>query len=323
MSETNPAPGVDEASILNRLEAALEPSGEAEEESQEAAAAETPQATEEQVTEELTSDDLPDEEPEPQAVDAFEIIHNGQQVKLSREDAIKYAQQGLDYTQKTQAVAAKDREVSQRLERLAQIEQVQGVVSEEFALVKALETQLKSWDGVDWVRVATDEPLEYPKYRAQYDTLMQQYQRARDGYQHKAGAVNEALDRLRQQQLQQEMQALPSLVPAWKDPQKLQADQSAMQQYLQSHNVDLGLVGKYLDNAFAMKVLYQSMKYEQLQSSKAEKVKQLRTAPPVAKPGAAPAKGQVSADKTRELQARLKKSGRVEDAAELLFHRMK
>lgn len=45
----------------------------------------------------------------------LELKWNGQQLKFKREDVVKLAQQGFDYTQKTQALAQKEREWEQRL----------------------------------------------------------------------------------------------------------------------------------------------------------------------------------------------------------------
>ena len=58
---------------------------------------------------ELTADDIIDDE-EPKAPQSepnveFEIVHNGQQHRLSREETIKLAQQGFDYAQGTQRLS--------------------------------------------------------------------------------------------------------------------------------------------------------------------------------------------------------------------------
>jgi hypothetical protein len=325
MDETNPATGVPPPSVLDRMTAFVD-NEQAEIEPEQAeevvAEPESPQPEPEQASDEVTADDFPDETPEPSAPDAFEIVHNGQQHSLTREDVIRYAQQGFDYTQKTQAVAQKDKELSARLERLAQIEQVNQVVAADLATVKAFEAQLRQYQNVDWVRLATDEPLEYPKYRAQYDQLSNGYQEAVRQYQTKQRTVQEETSRLKAQRAQEERVKLVERIPEWKDPQKYQAGATALRSWL----IGQGAAEQEVDgltDSLAVSIAYKAMKYDQLAQAKADKVKQLRTQPPVTRPGAAPAKGQAQADRQREYAQRLKKTGDIRDAAALLFTRMK
>src|SRR5689334_4841341 len=96
------------------------------------------------VTDELTPDDLPAEtQPAQSQADEFEIVHNGTQVKLTRDKAIELARQGFDYTQKTQALAEQQRQVQQRLATIGQIEQVQAALAPDYAQIQALGAQLQ------------------------------------------------------------------------------------------------------------------------------------------------------------------------------------
>ena len=166
---TNPATGVTQEppSVEQRMQAFLtqydeeqaSPPPEPEQPSQPEVEA-TPAESQAQ-TDELTPDDIPDQEPQAQpTADEFEIVHNGQQRKLTREETIRYAQQGFDYTQKTQALAESQKQVQQVLQRAQQMEQLQNALAPDLAQVKAVEAQLQQYQNVDWVRVATDNPLE-------------------------------------------------------------------------------------------------------------------------------------------------------------------
>lgn len=289
---TNPDAGVaqeslSEVGVESSLEALFGDTPEAPKAP--AKAEEAPQESPDEPSDELTADDLveeSDEQPAQPDGDEFEIVHAGQQHKLPRSEVIKLAQQGFDYTQKTQAVAAKDREVSERLNKLAQLEQVQPYLDQSRAQVTALAAQLQQYANVDWVQLATNDPLEYPRHRAQYDTLNQAYSQAYGQYQHQSQVVSQEREQLTAQMLQQEAARLPELIPAWKDPAKFEVARKDMQAYLQSNGVDMSQLGRYLDNAVAMKVLWQASQYEKLQKGKADKVNQVRKAPPVVKPGA-------------------------------------
>lgn len=277
-------------------------------------------------TDELTADDLPDEQADApsQAGDEFEIVHNGQPRKLSREDTIRLAQQGFDYTQKTQALADQARAVSERLSRLEEVEKVTDFLAQDLAVVKAYETQVKRFEGIDWVKLATDDPLEYPKVRAQYDTLLQGYQASAMQYQQKQQAVATQLQRIRADMLQQEAALLPKLVPAWSDQTKFAAAQKDISDYIRSNGIDPAAVsGRYLDTAFAMATAWKAAQYDKLQKAKTEKVKQLRTAPPVVKPGASQPASTSKDEADRKQRDRLRRTGSLEDAASLLLNRMK
>jgi len=292
------------------------------------AAPQTPQATPEEQApaDELTVEDLPDE-PEgaaPSQGDEFEIVHNGQQHTLSREDTIRLAQQGFDYTQKTQALAEHARQMSERMQRLSEVEQVLPAVSSDLATVKAFEAQLGQFQNVDWVKLATDDPLEYPRVRAQYDQLLNGYQTAVGQYQQKSSAVAQRMTQMKSEQLQQEAALLPQVMPAWRDPAKLEGARAEMLQYIRGLGLDPAQVAsKYLDSAFSMKTLWQSIQYEKLQKAKTDKVKQLRTAPPVVRPGASQPATNSGVERERQAKDRLRKSGDLGDAAAVLLNRMK
>lgn len=255
------------------------------------------------------------------AVDAFEIVHNGQAKKLTREEAIKYAMQGFDYTQKTQAVAAKDRAIEQQLRVLSEVQQAQPYLMQERAQVAAIQQQLGAYQNFNWVELATNDPMGYPAVRAKYDVLQQAYQQAVGQYQAKENAVNQHLGQVKQARLAQEYSRVADLIPEWKDPQKRQSGEQALaKHYEQTYGASLEDLNGRLTDAFSMAVAYKAMKYDQLVRAKGDKVKQLRTAPPVTVPGAKT--GNAKADKGRELEAKLRKSGSLEDAAALLLNRM-
>lgn len=320
---TNPEPGVaqeslDEGSVESTLEQLFADKPEAPKAQ---AKAEAPQESPDEPSDELTSDDLVEDQEDAPAqltADEFEIVHGGQQHRLPRSEVIKLAQQGFDYTQKTQAVAAKDREVTERLQKLAQLEQVQPHLDQSRATVTALAAQLQQYANVDWVQLATNDPLEYPRHRAQYDTLNQAYQQAYGQYQQQTQVVAQEREKLTAQMLQQEAARLPELIPAWKDPAKFESARKDMQAYLQSNSIDPAVAGRYLDSALAMKVLWQASQYEKLQKGKAEKVNQVRKAPPVVKPGAPLGTPQHSHKQATQALRKMGQQGRTRGQEQLL-----
>lgn len=269
------------------------------------------EAETDQPEDELSPDDLPDEEgdaPAPVTDAEFEIVHNGQTVKLSRDEMIENARKGFDYTAKTMAVAERARAAEAVLQRAAQIEQLIPHVAQDLAQVKAIEAQLAQYNRVDWVALATNDPLEYPKYRAQYDQLVNVYQVATQNYQQKANSIIAERQNLTAYQLQQEAQALRERIPEWRDPNKYQQGAQELRSYLINQGADPGEVDT-LSSSLAVSIARKAMLYDKLVSQKSAKSKQLRDAAPVVRPGARPSSdaGKVGFAKA---QSALRQAGR-------------
>ena len=333
---TNPATGVTQEppSIEERMQAFLvqydkeqaEPQIDSEEPTAAPAEQEAQQPEGQAQTDELTPDDLPEIEGQEAVaqptVDEFEIVHNGQQRKLTREETIRLAQQGFDYTQKTQVLAEQSKAVQASLQRAQEMEQLQTALAPDLAEVAAIQQQLRQYQNVDWVKLATDNPLEYPKYRAQYDTMVNAYQAAVGKFQHKAGAIQQQRQALTAQMVQQQYDKLLDMLPAWRDEAKYKQGAGKVRDYLLKHGYDESQVSQ-LSDARSVLIAYKAAMYDELQQAKTEKVKQLKTAPPVTRPGASQGKAQVNAEQRQKYTDRLKRTGDVKDAAALLLDRWK
>lgn len=64
---------------------------------------------------------------EPQAEPTFEIVHNGEKKQVTQSELINLAQQGFDYTRKTQALAQQRREFEAQMAQYQQRQQPQQV----------------------------------------------------------------------------------------------------------------------------------------------------------------------------------------------------
>ena len=130
---TTPQAGVEQAAPsveerLSALYARSEPATAEPEPKQPKAAPEAKPETVDEAppeSDEPTPEDIPDEaEPSAQPDDqnAFEIVHNGTQHRLTREETIKLAQQGFDYTTKTQALAEKSKVIDTLMQRASEVD---------------------------------------------------------------------------------------------------------------------------------------------------------------------------------------------------------
>ena len=281
-------------------------------------------APQDPTTDEITADDLPDETPAEAAGETvFEIVHNGQTHKIaSREDQIRYMQQGFDYTQKTQALAQERAQVQEAVARSQQMVSLAPMVAQDLATVKALESQLQQYQKVDWVQLATADPLEYPRHRAQYDSLVNAFQGAVGQFQRNAGALQQHQAAIGHQNLQQESARLPQLVPEWSNQERYRKEAPEMHQFLVSRGIPqeaVASLGSNPNDAVLVAIARDAWLYNRLKADKAGKVKQLRNVPPVPKPGAPSSATAEQSMKARDVH---KKVGTRESAVNLLLTRM-
>ena len=231
--------------------------------------------------------------------------------------------QGFDYTRKTQALADNQRQLAERAQKLAEVEQVTPQVMQELAQVKALESQLGQWKDVDWVALAGTDVQRYAAARAQYDGLKEAHQQASNQLGQKYREVQTKIRDLQDSHFRTEEAKLGDLIPEWKDPAKKEAGKAELLRYMLSQGATEAGIQQKLNDAVSVSIAYKAKKYDELVKAKREKVNQLRTAPPVTRPGAAQSQDSVKADKTKELTQRLQKTGDLKDAAALLLNRWK
>jgi hypothetical protein len=268
---------------------------------------------------------LPGEEAQaqPSGEDAFDIVHDGKTVKLSRAELIAQAQQGFDYTQKTQALAAKAQAAEAAFQRAAAVEQLAPLVAQDLAAVKFFEAQLQQFDAAiaqagGEYHLATSDPLEWPKVQVRKQQLLQGYQQARQGFEQKLAAIGEARQHMSAQQLQQEARGVTERIPEWSDPVKYEAGAKELHQYLVRKGVPREMADN-LDRAVFVEIGRKAMLYDKLVAAKGDKSKLMRTVPPVSRPGAPSQSAQ--AERAQQAQQRLRKSHSREDAVDLLLAR--
>ena len=260
-------------------------------------AVETESAAQANPEDEASPDDLREVEgEEPVETDAqapedfaLDVVVNGTQHKLNRDDTVKYAQIGMHADQQLRVAGETRRAFEAGLQRIAQIEQIQPQVAQIQGHAAALAMQLQSekYSDQKLYQLATEDPFEAQKLSMERDILRNQFTQAHSKYEQAKQYIDQQKQEMQEQLLQQEHARLPEVIPAWRDETKMQQDKVEIAKYLHALGVDMTQVGRYLDNAIAMKVARDAMNYQRLSKLKTDKSKQLRTAPPVVKPGTA------------------------------------
>ena len=141
-----------------------QPPLEAEAEAETTDEVETEEATDEEPETE-TEEEEQSEEDEVPAILKLKV--NGEEVEKPLDEVVALAQQGLDYTQKTQQVAEQRKELEAYAEQIKMQEQafqeqvqLNNVLIEDVAKITALDQQLNQYANVNWQELSDSDFVE-------------------------------------------------------------------------------------------------------------------------------------------------------------------
>lgn len=244
---------------------------------------------------------------------------NGEEKEVTLADLRKGYQMESDYRLKTHELA----ETRKSFE--AEREQVATELSRQYQeaqhLTGMLEQQLiGDFNSIDWNQLRAENPAEYAAKRQEFNERMAQVQGIKQnvGYQlqrqAEEAAQKQAFDL--QHILQQEAQKLTEVIPEFKDASKAQEVKGKIKTFLRDYGFSDQEIGGIYDHRY-VKILHDAMAYRDLKSKGVETRNKVTIAPKLAKPGSTD-KNSSKNRAVQELRSRLRKSGRVEDAASLI-----
>lgn len=296
----------EQQSIEDRLMNVL---GDEPEEEQELA-----EPTDEDVEVEAEADD---EEVEAEPI-RLKLKRGEEEVEVDLEEARNLAQQGYDYTKKTQEVAEQRKQVEMFAQAVKAQEQalqqhvaLQQAFIKDIAKVESINEQIAQFDQVDWQSLSDSDPVQAQKFWIQYQTLQNKRTQAQNEIAQKQQRLQYETSQRNEMVLAQAKAELLKTFPDW-NAEKAQELREAGKSY--------GYTDKELSavtDPRTVKLLADAAAYRKLQAEKSSVSKKVQGKPPVVKPGA---KDTNAVAKTRrsEMRQTLKKTGRMEDAAELI-----
>lgn len=255
-------------------------------------------------TDELEEEDNDDAEEDGDDDPTFEIetVNGKMEVSLS-ELSDGYLRQS-DYTKKTMEVAEARKEVEATKAEFSQKEQQLTQALEYWAVPTEREP--------NWAQVAEERtPQEVFALQQQWNQRQQRKQQAAE-YHQQLQAQQQA--ELRATETEKLLEAFPE----WRDPAKFSAGAEAMVKGGDNYGFSAEEMAGMVDHRM-FKVLSDAMKYRELQKAKPKVTKKVAKAPRKLKAGAKPDKSEsVKAARQKQMD-RLKKSGSVDDAVNLLL----
>jgi hypothetical protein len=182
-----------------------------------------------------------------------------------------------DYTQKTQAVAERERMVALQVQR-QQIETAfQQSIGPEQQALNELESAIKQYNNVDWQQLDTDSLV---KTRHALDMLKERRTELQKQVEGKRKEFDEKVQGIHRESLQKANEVLTRAIPKW-GPEV----QKELMSYGQTEGYTDVELGSIRDPRI-IKSLWKAQQWDRLQAGKTVAAKRASGVPPVVKPGA-------------------------------------
>lgn len=304
-----------EQSAQDRMESLLEAGFLTEEEPQQQAAEEGEVPETEEEVESGVEGDSEEETPE---TGTLKLTHNGEEVEVPMDEAIALAQQGYDYTQKTQKLAEERKVVEMQAQAVKAQEQAikqqaetQQALIKEIAEVTAIDKELARYQAVDWNSLSESDPVQTQKLWIQYQQLQNSRTQALNQLQQKHGHLEQQRALNAQAQLEQARTELLKAFPNWNAD--IAKDIRETGKSYGFSDDDLSSV----TDPRMVKVLHDAAQFRKLQAQKGNVKQKVQGKPAVVKPGSKDTQT-ASRAKNVELRQYLRKTGDMHAAAKLI-----
>jgi len=303
-SEVADAP-VDETEVEEIEEAeeveeeAPEEEGQAEEETEE-------EVTEEEEYEVVAEEDL-----------KYTIKVDGEELEVGIDELKNGYQRQADYTRKSQALAEQRKGTEQIQSERMRLEQERQMYANGLQMLQEQQSnKLQEFEKTDWTTLKEEDPYAYMLQKDEY----------RDA-QEKAANVVQQQQLIQQEQAQesqkaranfvkQEYSRLVDALPEWNDRE------STIKKDVQEYATSVGFrpeeINQLADHRSVL-IIKKAMEYDKLTKKVAPKKKAVRKVPKVQKSGRGNSNEDAATEATNKKRARLRKSGKQDDAASLFF----
>ncbi len=196
-------------------------------------------------------------------------------------------------------------------------ERTQKAVSEtESHLAVAKKYLLTDYEAVNWSQLKVDDPQQFLIQKQEFAERELELNSAIEGFNSDRQKESEAATTQYREWLTKEQQDLPNVIPEWNDRETKEAEFKVIDDYL----VDLGFNDTERTNLPLygnryLRIARDAAKYRELQKKKPQVRKKLSKAPKIL---SASQKKRPPKKGVDDAHARLKKSGSIDDVAELL-----
>ena len=336
MADTQQAPAPDVDQLDGGIEAAteallglLEPKEE-KPETEEAAPEETEEVSEESEEESLEASDEdeseeeseePDEPEETEEELLYEVRVDGEPQTVTLDELMNGYSRQSSFTKKSQALAEQRKEFENAQQQMAneysqiQAERQQYVDSLQ-QVIEGSAANLEKYQSIDWEQLKVEDPLQWSISRQEFADAQNKIQatKAEQGQ-----AIQRAQAEFQQQHqvtLHQEHDKMVEAMPEWAEPEKQQEIATGIRNYATAQGFQKEELDSLSDHR-SLLVLHKAMLHDQLQKADV-KGKKLKGKPRVIRSGRGAEKKQTQKGLRAQKMKRLRESGHVDHAAELI-----
>ena len=302
-SEVTEAP-VDETEVEETKEAE-----EVEQEAPEEGQAE--EETEEEVTEEEEYEVVAEEDLK------YTIKVDGEELEVGIDELKNGYQRQADYTRKSQALAEQRKETEAIQSERQQLEQERQMYANGLQMLQEQQSaKLNNFDTVEWETLKQEDPYQYmikkDEYRDAQESINSLAAEQRLVQQEQAQQAQQA----RSHFVQQEYARLIEALPEWND------SKSTVKKDVQEYATSVGFrpeeISQLADHRSVL-IIKKAMEFDRLTTKVAPKKKAVKRVPKVQKSGRGNSNEDAAAEAVNKKRARLRKSGKQDDAASLFF----
>ena len=271
--------------------------------------------------EELETDDETEEDDsdEEQPSEIVKLKVNGEEIEKPLDEVVALAQQGLDYTKKTQEVAeqrksleALEQQLKTQEKLFVEQQQLNNLLIKDVAKIESLDQQLEQYKDVDWQQLTDSDFVEAQKLFMQYNQLQQIRNEAVSQFEaKKQEALNKHQSALAER-IKKGQETLAKKIPDW-SPETIQKIISTAKEYNFSDDELSGIT-----DPRHIEVLNDARQWREFQKNKKPVIKKkVNSAKPVVKPSSKDPK-QKATSSTKKIRDQLRKSGSSELASKLI-----
>jgi hypothetical protein len=297
------------SAFLGLMDATEAPEGQAEEQTE---------VQEDEQVSEGSDEDWQDEEPEqesesePDEEPTYSVKVAGEEKELTLTELKTLAQQGADYTKKTQQVAEQRKALEAESVAIDQARQLRDAYAERLQAMEQLLSAPEQSENLEYLKES--DPIGYAVRVAEISQQKEQLQAIQAERYRIAEQQQAEQQHALQGYIAQQAAKLAEVLPEYSDPVKGEKLRSELRVFAK----DIGFTDQELSmvrDSRQVLALHKAMLYDKLQKSKPDVNKRVNEATKTIKSGNSVKP--VTSDQVKKQQQQLKQSGKVRDAAKL------
>ena len=295
-------------------EEVVEETKEAEEVEEEA-----PESEEEGQAEEETEEEVEEEEFEVVAEEdlKYTIKVDGEEYEVGIDELKDGYQRQADYTRKSQALAEQRKETENIQSERQQLEQERQMYANGLQMLQEQQTaKLQDFDKVDWETLKQEDPYAYMIKKDEYRDAQERVTNVAQQQQHIQNEQMQQAQQAKTHFIQQEYTRLIEALPEWEDKG------STIKEDVRKYAAEVGFlpdeINQLADHRSVL-VIKKAMEFDKLTKKVSPKKKAVKTVPKVQKTGRGNSKEDTATENLKKKRARLRKSGKQDDAASLFY----